>query len=106
MKARQYTDGRCLWYGKPLLESGTTGTKSNSDVILPFRTSTYNDGEDPPETAIAMCTLRSFPYLPLHCIEFAKQALFTENFEFGPEQVRRARSNSEPLSTTGLLLRS
>ena len=32
VKARQYTDGRCLWYSKPLLESGTTGTKSNSEA--------------------------------------------------------------------------
>lgn len=95
VKARQYTDGRCLWYSKPLLESGTTGTKTNSEVILPFRTSTYNDGKDPPEVAIAMCTLRSFPYLPLHCIEFAKQALYTENFEFGPEQYQKFRTDKD-----------
>ena len=78
-------------YSKPLLESGTRGTQSNSEVILPFRTSTYNDGEDVPEVGIAMCTLRSFPYLPLHCIEFAKQALYTENFEFGPQQYEKFR---------------
>ena len=86
--ARKYTDSRCLWYGKPLLESGTTGTKSNSEVILPFRTNSYNDGVDPPEVGIAMCTLRSFPFLPLHCIEFAKQKLFTEHYEFGPAQYK------------------
>jgi ubiquitin-activating enzyme E1 len=94
VKARQYTDGRCLWYSKPLLESGTTGTKSNSEVILPFRTSTYNDGEDPPEVAIAMCTLRSFPYLPIHCIEYAKQALWTDTFEFGPTQYEKFRTDN------------
>lgn len=93
VKARQYTDGRCLWYSKPLLESGTRGTSTNSETILPFRTSTYNDGEDPPEVGIAMCTLRSFPYMPLHCIEFAKQALFQENFEFGPGQYEQFRSD-------------
>ena len=91
--ARQYTDGKCLWHAKPLLESGTTGTKSNSEVVLPFRTASYNDGEDPPEVAIAMCTLRSFPYLPLHCIEFAKQALYTETFEFGPTQYESFRTD-------------
>ena len=32
-----------------------------------------------------MCTLRSFPYLPKHCIEFAKQSYFADYFEFGPE---------------------
>ena len=92
--ARKYTDGRCLWYSKPLLESGTTGTKSNSDVILPFRTSSYNDGEDPPEVGIAMCTLRSFPYLPLHCIEFAKQKLFAEHYEFAPTQFEIFRKSA------------
>ena len=80
VQARQYTDARCLFYSKPLLESGTLGTKCNHEVILPFRTSSYNDGKesDDNEAQIAMCTLRSFPYLPKHCIEFAKQAYFSD----------------------------
>jgi len=87
VQARQYTDACCLSYSKPLLESGTLGTKCNHEVILPFRTSTYNDGKesDDNEAQIAMCTLRSFPYLPKHCIEFAKQAYFSDYFEFGPD---------------------
>jgi len=93
IKARKYTDARCMWYSKPLLESGTTGTKSNHEVILPFRTNTYNDGVEPPELAIAMCTLKSFPFLPLHCIEFAKQAMFSETFDFGPTQYQAFRTN-------------
>jgi len=95
VKARKYTDGRCLWYSKPLLESGTTGTMSNHEVILPYRTRTYNDAEEQPEVGIAMCTLKSFPFLPLHCIEFAKQMLFQEMFEFGPEQYETFRSDKE-----------
>ncbi len=95
VKARKYTDGRCLWYSKPLLESGTMGTKTNHEVILPFRTQTYNDIEDPPQVGIAMCTLRSFPFLPLHCIEYAKQALYTENFEFGPSQYESFRTDKQ-----------
>jgi len=38
VKARLYVDSRCVWYGKPLLESGTLGTKANSQVILPHKT--------------------------------------------------------------------
>jgi len=55
-------------------------SRSNHEVILPFRTSSYNDGKesDDNEAQIAMCTLRSFPYLPKHCIEFAKQAFFSD----------------------------
>jgi ubiquitin-activating enzyme E1 len=30
IKARLYVDMRCVWYEKPLLESGTLGTKANS----------------------------------------------------------------------------
>lgn len=30
IKARLYVDARCVWYTKPLLESGTLGTKANS----------------------------------------------------------------------------
>jgi len=94
--ARKYTDGKCLLYSKPLLESGTLGTKCNHEVILPYRTSTYNDGKesDADENQIAMCTLRSFPYLPLHCIEFAKQAYFSDYFEFGPDQYEIFRKDT------------
>jgi len=93
--ARQYTDSRCLFYSKPLLESGTLGTKCNHEIVLPYRTSTYNDGNenDSNETQIAMCTLRSFPYLPNHCIEFAKQSYFSDYFEFGPEQYETFRKD-------------
>lgn len=35
IKARLYVDQRCVWYTKPLLESGTLGTKANSQMILP-----------------------------------------------------------------------
>jgi ubiquitin-activating enzyme E1 len=87
VEARRYTDTRCLMYGKPLLESGTLGTKNNSEVAIPYVTQSYSDGNhgDDQENAIAMCTLRSFPYLPLHCIEMAKQQYFSELFHFGPQ---------------------
>jgi ubiquitin-activating enzyme E1 len=87
IQGRKYTANRCLMYGKPLLESGTLGTKNNSEVAIPFVTQSYADGResDAQENAIAMCTLRSFPYLPLHCIEMAKQQYFSELFQFGPQ---------------------
>ena len=30
VKARLFVDGRCVWYHKPLFESGTLGTKCHS----------------------------------------------------------------------------
>ena len=38
IRARLYVDSRCVWYGKPLLESGTLGTKANSQMIIPHKT--------------------------------------------------------------------
>jgi len=77
------------------LESGTLGTKTNSDVFLPKLTGSYNDAveDDSNETQIAMCTLRSFPYLPLHCIEFAKASYFSDYFEFAPQQYESFRQD-------------
>lgn len=34
--ARMYMDRRCVYYRKPLLESGTLGTKGNVQVVIPF----------------------------------------------------------------------
>ena len=38
IKARLYVDSQCVWYTKPLLESGTLGTKANSQMIVPHKT--------------------------------------------------------------------
>lgn len=43
IKARLYVDARCVWYEKPLLESGTLGTKANSQMIVPHKTLCYGD---------------------------------------------------------------
>jgi ubiquitin-activating enzyme E1 len=41
--ARLYVDGKCVWYEKPLLESGTLGTKANSQMVVPHKTQCYGD---------------------------------------------------------------
>uniref|UniRef100_A0A8C1TDL5 Ubiquitin-activating enzyme E1 n=1 Tax=Cyprinus carpio TaxID=7962 RepID=A0A8C1TDL5_CYPCA len=58
--ARMYMDRRCVYYRKPLLESGTLGTKGNVQVVIPFLTESYSSSQDPPEKSIPICTLRDF----------------------------------------------
>jgi len=41
--ARNYVDKRCIWYEIPLLESGTLGTKANSQMIIPHKTLCYHE---------------------------------------------------------------
>ncbi len=69
IKARLYVDSQCVRYLKPLLESGTLGTKANSQVIVPRMTESYGSSRDPPDTAIPMCTLKNFPHQIEHTIE-------------------------------------
>lgn len=47
--ARKYVDNRCVNFRKPLLESGTLGTKGNTQVIVPDLTESYSSSQDPPE---------------------------------------------------------
>ncbi len=104
IKARLYVDARCVWYEKPLLESGTLGTKANSQMIVPHKTLCYGDSQDPPEEAIPMCTMRNFPNLIEHCIEwgrdsfntmFVNRAQDTLNFIANPDKfLADARQNT------------
>lgn len=39
--ARLYVDSRCVYFGRPLLESGTLGAKANTQVVVPNVTENY-----------------------------------------------------------------
>ncbi|KAL7068059.1 ubiquitin-activating enzyme E1 family protein [Cryptosporidium serpentis] len=80
--SRMYINDRCLWFEKPLLESGTLGTKANSETYLPHRTQSYADNRDPAEESIPLCTLKHFPHAIEHTIEWSRdafQGIFTDN---------------------------
>ncbi|AET39074.1 E1 ubiquitin-activating protein UBA1 Ecym_3613 [Eremothecium cymbalariae DBVPG len=84
--ARTYVDRRCVFYKLPLLESGTLGTKGNTQVVIPKLTESYSSSRDPPEKSIPLCTLRSFPNKIDHTIAWAK-SLFLSYFTEAPENV-------------------
>ncbi|XP_018414690.1 PREDICTED: ubiquitin-like modifier-activating enzyme 1 isoform X2 [Nanorana parkeri] len=70
--ARMYMDRRCVYYRKPLLESGTLGTKGNVQVVIPFITESYSSSQDPPEKSIPICTLKNFPNAIEHTLQWAR----------------------------------
>lgn len=84
--ARLYVDGRCVYYRRPLLESGTEGTSGNVQVVVPFVTESYGSSADPPEASIPVCTLKSFPYMIEHCIQWARD-FFDGYFRIQPERL-------------------
>ncbi|XP_059608519.1 ubiquitin-like modifier-activating enzyme 1 [Phlebotomus argentipes] len=70
--ARSYVDRRCVYYRKPLIESGTLGTMGNIQVIVPYMTESYNSSQDPPEKSIPICTLKNFPNAIEHTLQWAR----------------------------------
>lgn len=72
IKARLYVDQRSVYFNKPLLESGTLGTKCNTQMVIPRLTENYGATTDPPEKSAPMCTLHSFPHNIDHCLTWAR----------------------------------
>ncbi|PPQ99897.1 hypothetical protein CVT24_009578 [Panaeolus cyanescens] len=72
VKARLYMDQRCVFYRKPLLESGTLGTKGNTQVVIPNVTESYGSSQDPPEKETPSCTIKNFPNAINHTIEWSR----------------------------------
>jgi len=94
IQARMYIDSRCVWFAKPLLESGTLGTKANVQVVLPHRTQSYGDSQDPPEESIPLCTLKHFPNAIEHTIEWSRD-LFEQLFVEFPREVNTFLTDTE-----------
>ena len=97
--ARQYVDRRCVFFRKPLIDSGTLGTKGNTQVILPMLTESYSSSHDPPEQSFPQCTLRSFPNKIDHTIAWAKEK-FHQYFVGPPETVNLYLTQPDYIGTT------
>lgn len=67
-----------------MLESGTLGTKGNTQVVVPHLTENYGATRDPPEKSIPVCTLKNFPNQIQHTLQWARDyfaGIFTQNAE-------------------------
>lgn len=64
-------DQRCVFFTKPLIDSGTLSTKGNVQVVIPHLTESYSSSQDAPEQQAPSCTVKSFPHLILHTIQVA-----------------------------------
>jgi ubiquitin-activating enzyme E1 len=72
LSARLYVDNQIVAHNKPLFESGTQGTKGNTQPIIPNITESYGASQDSPvENEFAACTIKNFPTLIQHTIHYA-----------------------------------
>ncbi|XP_068089586.1 ubiquitin-like modifier-activating enzyme 6 [Hyperolius riggenbachi] len=83
VEARRYVDSRAVSNMRPLLDSGTMGTKGHTEVIVPQLTESYNSYRDPPDEEIPFCTLKSFPAAIEHTIQWARDK-FESSFSHKP----------------------
>lgn len=81
LEARRHVNRMCLAAGVPLVESGSTGYVGQCAVIGKGY-ECYDCTGRPPQKSYAVCTIRSTPDKPVHCVVWAK---FLYELIFGPE---------------------
>lgn len=80
LKARQHVNRMCMAANVPLIESGTTGFNGQVQAIQKGITECYDCNPKPVQKSYPICTIRSTPSQPIHCIVWAKSYLFPELF--------------------------
>ncbi|CAC5382570.1 UBE1L2 [Mytilus coruscus] len=94
VEARRYVDSRCVTNQRPLLESGTMGTKGHVQVIVPHITESYGSQRDPVDEDVPYCTLKSFPATIEHCIQWARDK-FESSFVQKPSMFNKFWSKNK-----------
>ncbi|GLA09450.1 E1 ubiquitin-activating protein uba2 [Aspergillus niger] len=80
LDARRHVNRMCLAANVPLVESGTTGFNGQVQVIKKGVTECYDCNSKEVPKSFPVCTIRSTPSQPIHCIVWAKSYLFPELF--------------------------
>lgn len=70
--ARRYLNRLCLLANCPLIEAGSTGYIGQSRVILRDKSECYECQKKEAPKVYPVCTIRSAPSTPIHCIQWAK----------------------------------
>ena len=80
LETRRWVNRMCVMARVPLIESGTAGFLGQVQPIRPSFTECYDCTEHPMPTTYPVCTIRSTPSTPVHCIVWAKNWLFPQLF--------------------------
>ncbi|KAK9373312.1 uncharacterized protein V1513DRAFT_403423 [Lipomyces chichibuensis] len=80
LDARRYVNRMCLTAEVPLIESGTTGFNGQVQVIVMGKTECYDCNPKEVPKTFPVCTIRTTPSQPIHCIVWAKSYLFSNIF--------------------------
>lgn len=82
LDARRHVNRMCLAAKVPLVESGTAGYLGQVSVHVEGQTECFDCQSKPVPKSYAVCTIRTSPDKPIHCVVWAKELLFP--LLFGP----------------------
>ena len=88
LDARRHVNKMCLAADVPLIESGTTGFNGQVQVIKKGVTACYDCSTKVTPKTFAVCTIRSTPSQPIHCIVWGKSYLLAEVFGASEEEAK------------------
>lgn len=80
LAARRYVNKISQFLSLPLLESGTAGFDGYIQPIFPQKTECFDCTKKETPKTFPVCTIRSTPSQPIHCIVWAKNFLFNQLF--------------------------
>ncbi|KAK2810980.1 hypothetical protein FQN50_002573 [Emmonsiellopsis sp. PD_5] len=86
LDARRHVNRMCLAANVPLIESGTTGFNGQVQVIKKGRTECYDCNAKQVPKSFPVCTIRSTPSQPIHCIVWGKSYLLPLRELFGESE--------------------
>lgn len=92
LEARRYVNKMCLFLKKPLMESGTTGFDGQVEPIYPYHSECFDCLTKVTPKTYPVCTIRSTPSQPVHCITWAKEFLFHQLFDESTEDAVSEKS--------------
>lgn len=93
LEARRHVNRMCLAADVPLIESGTTGFNGQVQIIKKGITACYDCTSKEVPKSFPVCTIRSTPSQPIHCIVWGKSYLLNEMF--GTSEDQGALDNTE-----------
>lgn len=80
LDARRHVNKMCMAANVPLVESGTAGYLGQVQPILKDRTECFDCVTKQTPKTFPVCTIRSTPSQPIHCIVWAKSYLLSQLF--------------------------
>lgn len=102
LAARRHVNRMCMAADVSLIESGTTGFNGQVQAIRKNVTECYDCNPKPVQKSFPICTIRSTPSQPIHCIVWAKSYLFPELFgtseDDAPEMSVTENDNAEEVA--------